>query len=120
MGEDTSMLFILFSLAESYRYIDKYGIFRFNRKLSASHQVSNSNKMFGKIFFLDIVFDFTKNNVKSKKFAMYQAINIRNHKLFNSISKFNKNYLNLIIKKLLASNYINKKDKEKLLSMFFK
>ena len=45
-GEDTSMVFILFSLAESYRYIDKYGIFRFNRKLSASNKISNSNTYF--------------------------------------------------------------------------
>ena len=119
-GEDTSMVFILFSFAESYRYIDKYGIFRFNRKSSASNTISYSNKIFSKIFFLDILFDFTKNNSESKKFAMYQAINIRNSKFFNSLSKSNKNYLNLIIKKLLASNYINKKDKEKLKFMFFK
>lgn len=31
-AEDTAMAFLLFSIAESYRYVTKYGIFRFNRK----------------------------------------------------------------------------------------
>ena len=86
-AEDTSMVFILFNVAESYRYITKYGIFKCNRKNSAEHSMPNSHKLFGETFFLDAIFDFTPNDSKSKKFAVYQAIYIRNCKFFKSLNE---------------------------------
>jgi glycosyltransferase involved in cell wall biosynthesis len=64
-AEDTSMVFILFNIAQSYRYVTKYGIFRLNRKLSASESMPNSHKLFGDIFFLDVIFDKIILNLKS-------------------------------------------------------
>jgi glycosyltransferase involved in cell wall biosynthesis len=86
-AEDTSMVFVLFNVAESYRYIIKYGIFRYNRKNSASVSMPKSHKLFGEILFLDVIFDFTKNDFKSKKFAVYKAINIRNGKYYKSLNE---------------------------------
>ena len=117
-AEDTSMVFILFNLAESYRYITKYGIFRFNRKFSASESMPNSHKLFGEIFFLDAIFDFSKLNFKSKKFAVYKAINIRNGIYFNSLDKINLKYLKFVLKKLLFCQYISNDDKTILKNVF--
>jgi len=110
-AEDTSMVFILFNVAETYRYITKYGIFRFKRNDSASESMPKSHKLFGEIFFLDVIFDFTRQDFKSKKFAVYKAINIRNGRFFKSLNEVNKNYLNLILNKIINCPYISNKDK---------
>ena len=113
-SEDTSMVFVLFNVAESYRYIIKYGIFRFNRKGSASASMPKSSKLFGEIFFLDVIFDFTKNDFKSKKYAVYRAIYIRNCRFFKSLNKINIDYLKSTLKKLLICPYISNNDKTKI------
>ena len=118
-SEDTSMVFVLFNVAKSYRYIIKYGIFRFNRKNSASESMSASSKLFGEIFCLDVIFDFTKNDFKSKKYAVYKAIYIRNCKIFKSLDKININYLKATLKKLLSCPYISIDDKTKI-KIYFK
>ena len=110
-AEDTSMVFLLFNIAESYKYVTKYGIFRYNRKNSASQSMPNSNKLFGEIFFLDIIFDFTENNFKSKKFAVYEAFNIRNGKYFKSLNKNSIYYLKIVLRKILSCKYISQQDK---------
>ena len=55
-AEDTSMVFILFNIAESFRYITKYGIFKCNRNNSAEHSMPNSHKLFGETFFFRCYF----------------------------------------------------------------
>jgi hypothetical protein len=114
-SEDTSMVFVLFNVAKSYRYITKYGIFKFERKNSASNSIPISIKLFGKIFFLNILFDFSGNDFKSKKYTVYRAFYIRNDKfLFKSLNEINKNYLKLTLKKILLCPYIYNEDKKKL------
>jgi glycosyltransferase involved in cell wall biosynthesis len=117
-AEDTSMVFALFNVAESFRYIMKYGIFKCNRKYSAEHSMPKSHKLFGEIFFLDVIFDFTNNNYKSKKFAVYQAMHIRNCIYFKSLDKINVKYLTKTLKKLLSCPFINKRDKTQLIINF--
>ena len=113
-AEDKSMLFILFSIAQSYRYIIKYGIFKFERKESAGHSMPKSHKLFGEIFFLDVLFNFSEDNFKSKKYIVYRAIKIRNSIFFKSLNEINKNYLKRTLKKILSCLYINNEDKTKL------
>jgi glycosyltransferase involved in cell wall biosynthesis len=113
-SEDTSMVFVLFSVAESYRYIKKYGIFKLIRNNSASQTLPLSHKLFAEIFFLDILLEFTKNDYKSKKFAVYRAFNLRKCPYFKSLSAINIKFLKLTLKKLLSCSYINFDDKVKL------
>ena len=113
-AEDTSMVFVLFNVAESYRYITKYGIFKCNRKNSAEHSMPKSHKLFGETFFLDVIFDFTHNDYKSKKFAFYQAMHICKGKFFKSLNEINIRYLKKTLNKLLFCPFINNEDKAKL------
>lgn len=117
-AEDTSMVFILFNIAKSYRYITKYGIFRLNRKSSASNNISKSKRILGAIFLLDIIFIFTKNNSKDKKFVFYIANLIGNIISKNTLDFYNKNYLNLVLSKIYNCTYINTKDKEALKNIY--
>jgi hypothetical protein len=57
----------------------------FNRKNSASVSMPESYILLGEIFFLDIIFDFIENNFKSKKYAVYKAIYIKNLLNFKSL-----------------------------------
>ena len=121
-AEDTSMLFVLLNVAESYRYITIYGIFRLKRKNNASRIMPKYIKLFGEILSLDVFYDFSKNDFKSKKFVIYQAIKIRKSSFFKSLNniKYNEkkmviiNYFKQTLKKIISCSYINKKDKEKL------
>ena len=113
-AEDTTMVFVLFNVAESYRYIIKYGIFRFDRKSSARASLPVSAKLFGEIFFLDAIFDFSKNDFESKKYAVYKAMYIRNTSFYKSLDKINIEYLKSTLKKLLSCPYINNDDKAKI------
>ena len=116
--EDTLMVFILFNLAKSYRYITKYGIFRFNRKISSSNITPLSNILLGEIFFLDIIFDFTKKDLKNKKYAVLKAIQLRNHISSRSMNLINKKYLIIVLKKIFDCIYISKSDKEILKKLY--
>jgi len=118
-AEDTSMVFALFNVAETFRYITKYGIFKCNRNNSAERSMPHSHKLFGEIFLLDVIFDFSNNDFKSKKFAVYQAIYIRNCEFFIFLNEINKKFLKNTLKKLLSCPFIKKKDK-KLLKINFK
>ena len=117
-AEDTSMVFILFNVAESYRYIIKIGIFRCHRKNSASKSMPSSHILFAEIFFLNIIFDFSNNDSNSKKFAVYKAIYIKKLISLKSLNKININFLKLTLKKLLICPYISNEDKTKLIITF--
>jgi hypothetical protein len=79
-----------------------------------------SHKLFGEIFFLDVIFDFTKNNFKSKKFAVYQALKIRKCEYFELLNNINIRYLKVTLRKLFSCPYINNEDKKKLKINFIK
>jgi glycosyltransferase involved in cell wall biosynthesis len=104
-NEDISMVFVLFSVAKSYRYITRYGIFKLNRDNSASRAMPYSHKLFAEIFLLNVIFDFTKNDFKSKKFAVYQAFHLRESTFFKSLDEINIRYLKLTLKKLFEWPY---------------
>jgi glycosyltransferase involved in cell wall biosynthesis len=100
-AEDTSMVFVLFNVAESFKYISKYGIYRNNRVKSAYKIMPYSVKLFGEVFFLDVIFDFTRNDLKSKKFAVYKAKYIRNSKFYKALKKINISFFKNTLKKFI-------------------
>jgi len=73
-AEDASIIFIIFNLAKSFKNINKYGIFHFKGNNTATKRQSNNTRIFGEIFFLDIIFDFTKNDSEDKNLIIGQAI----------------------------------------------
>lgn len=96
-AEDTSMVFTLFNFEKLYRYLSLYGLFRYNRNSSVSNIMPLSNRLLGDLFLLDLIFSFTKNTLKDKKFVVYKAIQIKLLISNLSVNLFNKNYLILLI-----------------------
>ena len=117
-AEDSSMIFVIFNIAKSFKLIDKYGIIHLVSLKTASFTQPKDNKLFGCIFLLDIIFDFSKNN-SNKNFAANFALDLKKTFKLNKF-KNDKNhcYLNIIIQKILNCKFISKRYKTKIKESF--
>lgn len=109
-GEDDVIVFMLFSTANTYRFIPIFGLFHLVSKQTASFKLSDNHKLFAKIFFLDLIFDFTDNSFREKKFVnkFIDAIkNFISSKKFD-INKENRIYLNKTLEKIFNCSYFNR------------
>ena len=109
--EDTIMVIAIFKLAKSYKFIGKYGIFHSITNSTATFSQPKDNIMFGEIFFLDIMFDFTDNNKKHKKIVADKALELKDLKLYDISNNKNKRYLISVLNKILNCTFITNKDK---------
>ena len=107
-NEDTSIFFIICSIAQSFKFIEKYGIFHFYKK-SNSTIITTDHCMFGEIFLLNAIFDFSSN--EHKKYAAYKLIEIKNKAHFSLSNENNKKYFKYVVKKIMNCDYIEEKDK---------
>ena len=117
-AEDSSMIFILHNFSNSYKYISTYGIFHLMSEKTASFTQSNNSKIFGEIFLMDTIFDFSNNDYESKKLVIGKALEIRQYDFFNLQDNYNYNYMKYVLKKILNSEYISLKDKDIILNNY--
>ena len=54
--EDISILFIIFNLANSYIFINKYGIFHLKSKITTTYTLKKEHKIFAEIYLLSLYF----------------------------------------------------------------
>ena len=85
-AEDASVIFIIFNLAKNFKYIYKYGILHYKNNSTSTFKQSIDIRIFGEIFFLDIIYDFSADNSENKNLIVGQAIFIHNR---YKITKFN-------------------------------
>jgi glycosyltransferase involved in cell wall biosynthesis len=117
-AEDTSMIFIIFNIAKSFKFVDKYGVIHLNANITSSFTQPKNKKIFGEIYLLDIIFDFSKNN-SNKNLAVDYALYIKPHYNYNKFKKDkNYNYLNLILQKIINCKFISKSNKLKIKNKF--
>jgi hypothetical protein len=118
-AEDTSMVFALFNIANTYKFISKYGVFHLMSEKTACYTQPDENKLFGEIFLLDTLYDFSKNDFQTKKYVVMKAIEISHITYFKKaiINTKNSQYLKDVIKKLVKCKYISKIDKNTILSL---
>ena len=98
-AEDTSINFVIFILAKSFKYLKKYGIVHFIGRNTASYTQPINSKIFGEIFFLDIMYDFSRNNTHDKNLIIEQALYIyKRYEYYNITNdKTNFYYLKLVL-----------------------
>ena len=106
--EDTSIVFVIFNLAQSYIFVHKYGIFHIKNNSTATKTQPKDNKLLGEIFLLDILFEFSKNN-SNKNIAVSHLINANSRYHFSHIkNNATKLYLKSILEKMLKCKLISK------------
>ena len=112
-AEDTSINIIIFNVAQSFLFFNKYGIAHLVSTSTASYTQPDKIKFFGLLFLLDILFDFSKN--KNKFYAVNFSYIIKNQ--FNVKRFINDNniiFFRNIIRKISRSKYISSKLRYKI------
>ena len=73
-GEDLITSFVLFRIAESFKFIYKYGISRYKISSTSSNHTPRQNYYLAKIIYLKILLKFTKDNFFDKKYLVYETL----------------------------------------------
>ena len=111
-AEDSSISMAILRSAKSYKFIKKYGIFHYIGKTTTTNKVRNDIKIYGNLFFLDAIFDFSHENYKGKKYSV-EMIKKRIFINLNEISDDrNCRYLKATLNKMLSCEYISLEDKK--------
>ena len=64
INEDVIALFSICLCSKSYKFIRKYGIFHYRNRNTASQKVTREHFMLMDVFFSDILFDLSKNEIR--------------------------------------------------------
>ena len=119
-AEDTSINFIIFKLAKSFKYTNKYGLVHFKGRNTASSTQSINSRIFGDIFFLNIMLDFSSNNKKEKNLIVGQLFYIyKRYKYFKFNNDTNSYLLKNVISKIITRDkFLSKLNKRKIKKIF--
>ena len=108
-SEDTTLFFMVCTTAQSYKYVEKYGIFHKVYTTSSTSLTGKKERMFGDIFNLETIFDFSKNEYKN--FTIDKLLKMKTWAHFTLEDEKIKEYFKSVIKKILNSKYIEEKYK---------
>ena len=103
-AEDILMIFIMFNLANSFIFVNRYGIFHLLTKTTYSRILPSNHKMFCEIFLMDIIQEFLRQNYK--KFAVLKSFDVLRKIGQYKLNQANKEYLKTILQKILDCKYI--------------
>jgi glycosyltransferase involved in cell wall biosynthesis len=117
-AEDTSMSIALFRNAESYKFIQKYGILHYISRQTASFTRRNDENFFGEIYCLDLMYDNTYNTVKSKSYVFEKAREMKGDKYYSIKNEKNVLFLKAVLTKIINCQYINERDKNYLIKLY--
>lgn len=113
-GEDTSIIFIIFNVARSLRYLRKYGVFHIEANFCVSFRNETDKFIFGELFLSNIIFDFSRK--EDKNIVVGFIISLSRFDNFGIHKEFLRNVLN----KIIESRYITLNNKEEIKKKFEK
>ena len=119
-NEDCAMSMAILKYAKSYKFIQTYGIFHYIGKTTSSKTSNNDLKRYGELFFLDVIFDFSHNNFRGKKYSVEMVQKKIFSHFYNIRSVKNRKYLKAILNKMLNCHYISYEDKKEIKTYFEK
>ena len=85
--EDDIMTFMIFQIAKSFKYINKYCILHLDIPGSANKLISNESRVIANIYYLDTVCTFSKNTFKGKEIIFGIIMNIMKFSSFIEVMK---------------------------------
>lgn len=112
-AEDTLVNVILFNFAQSFIFIRKYGIVHWLNGSTATFVQPNNVRLFGDLYVLDVLYDFSKN--EDKNYAVTLAYGIkRSYRVNQFHNNTNLIFFRSIIQKLSNSPYITNENKQRI------
>ena len=113
-AEDAIVNYIIFNLAKSFKFIHNYGIIHLHNSSTASYSLPKEIKLFGEIYFIDIIYEFS-TNVKNKNYAVKGVYHIKKMlKKKKCINNTIVTFFKTILNKFLSSRYISIENKNLL------
>ncbi len=107
-AEDSSIIFVIFNIAQSYIFVHKYGIMHLISQSTATFTQPLKNKLKGEIFLSDVLFDFSKNNSDKDMSAMHANYIKLKYGLNNIIENENiRLYYKTVLEKIINSTYVS-------------
>ena len=118
--EDSSIVFVIFNIAQSYIFISKYGLMHIKNNSTATKTQPKDNKVLGEIFLLDTLFEFSKNN-SNKNIAVSHLVNIiYRFDLYHIKKNSTKYYLLSILDKMMNCSHIAKYKRRQVKNIYSK
>jgi glycosyltransferase involved in cell wall biosynthesis len=111
--EDISIVIIIFNFAESYIFLDIYGIFHLRSQSTTTYKISANQRIISQIFLIDILIDYLKNDYKYKIYAVY-LLNTIDYNKMKILNNKQKNFFKCVLIKLINCKYITKKSKNEI------
>jgi glycosyltransferase involved in cell wall biosynthesis len=112
--EDAIINFINNQLAEKAELFLKVGILHIDKNCSTSRIIKLVNKNLYELYFIDVIFDFSRNTINDKKTAINKTIDVIERESFkqtlNNIN--NKIFFKSLINKMMSSEYISNENKQ--------
>ena len=107
-GDDRIINFALFKIANSFQFINEYGLLYYNNTFSITNSINNKEKSHDELVNIMSIFNITRNS-SDIKYAIYELNHRWNMTIYYGLNeannrKYAKNLINLILK----SKYIQK------------
>jgi len=118
--EDVIANIIIFNIANSYKFVGKYGILHIDRTDSAFWKSKDIQKSYYELYLTDVAIDFAKNTVEYKKLIFHLIFNVLNLRSLEKVVKENYNYKILLfscLDRVLNLNYFPNKYKKQILKI---
>ena len=112
-GEDRIVNFIFFKIANTFKFINEYGIIYYYNPLSVCNSFKKELIAHDELLNLMNIYNFTKNS-SDLEIIVYELKHRWKKTIKPGLNYENKNYTKRLINLLLISKYIKKKDKKKL------
>ena len=112
-GEDRIVNFILFKVANSFKFIEEYGIIYYYNPYSVCNSFKKEIIAHDELINLMSIYNFTKNS-SDLEIIIYELKYRWNKTINPGLNNENKQYAKKLIKFLLISKFIKKKDKKQL------
>jgi hypothetical protein len=113
-GDDRIINFALFKIANSFQFINIYGLLYYNNSFSITNSINDKEKSHDELVNIMSIFNITRNS-SDIKYAIYELYHRWNMTIYNGLHEVNnKEYAKNLINLILKSKYIQKDDMKKL------
>ena len=112
-GEDRIINFLLFRIANSFKFIEEYGLIYYNISTSITNTINSVQKCHDELINIMSIFNITKNSSDSK-IVIYELSSRWNSIILPGLNQKNKQYTKNLINKILQNKYITDTDKKKI------
>ena len=116
--EDIIIILIIFKFANSFIFVNKYGIVHMENNVTTTYNLNLEFKFMSEIYLLEIMMDFLNNTQKLQKYFVSKALLLENMNIIPYLNDTNKLYLKNVLNKMLNSEFFNNDNKIKINNLF--